>query len=101
MNHTLKDRLLQFTTYQQQDLLAGQEKKAVELTPQLPEVIKVLELVEMERDVPSYRGGVGRHGEYRPEIVRALIAKPVLNRPTTEVLIDRLKVDISFTTLKL
>jgi len=59
----------------------------------LQEVIKVLEFVQRERYVPSYHGCVGRHGECRAEIARAFIAKQMLNLATTEVLIDRLKVD--------
>lgn len=95
MNHTLNDRLLQFTTFLQRDLFAWQEEENLDITPKLQEVIKILEFVQIERYVPSYRGCVGRHGECRPEIARAFVAKQVLNLPTTEALIDRLKVDIS------
>jgi hypothetical protein len=95
MNHTLKDRLLQFTTFLQRELFVCQEAEVAELTPKLQEVIKILEFVEIERWVPSYRGCVGRHGKYRIEIARAFVAKQVLNLPTTEALIERLKVDIS------
>jgi hypothetical protein len=44
--------------------------------------------------VPSYCSCVVRHGQCRPQIARAFIAKQVLNLPTTEALIDRLKVDL-------
>ena len=95
MNHTLNTRLLQFTTYLQRDLFAWQEQEKLDMTPKLLEIIRVLEFVQIERYVPSYRGCIGRHGECRPEIARAFVAKEVLNLPTTEALIDRLKVDIS------
>jgi hypothetical protein len=94
MSYTLKDRLLQFTTLLQRELFAWAEAEERALTSKHQEVIRILELVEIERYVPSYRGCVGRHGQCRLEIARAFIAKQVLNLPTTEALIDRLKVDI-------
>lgn len=72
-----------------------QEEEEIELTPKLLDVINVLEFVEIERFVPSYQGCVGRPGHHRPEIARALVAKAVLNLPTTEALIDRLLQDLS------
>ena len=95
MNHTLKTRLLQFSSLLQKELFAWREEEELVLTPKLQEVIQVLEFVEIERFVPSYRGRVGRHGECRPEIARAFVAKAVLNLTTTEALIDRLRHDIS------
>ena len=95
MNHTLNSRLLQFITFLQRELFAWQEVEKLDITPKLQGVIKVLEFVQIERYVPSYCGCVGRPGECRPEIARAFVAKMVLNLPTTEALIDRLKVDIS------
>ena len=65
------------------------------MTPKLIDVIKVLEFVNIERFVPSCQGFVGRPTEYRSPIARALVAKAVLDLPTTEALIDRLQSDIS------
>ena len=95
MNHTLKTRLLQFTTFLQRELFVWQKEEELEITPKLLDVIHVLEFVQIERYVPSYRGCVGKPGQCRPEIARAFVAKKMLNLPTTEALIERLKVDIS------
>ncbi len=82
---------MQFITFLQCELFAWQEEEKVELTPKLHEVIKILEFVQIERYLPSYRGCVGRPGGYRIEIARAFVAKQVLNLPTTGALIDRVK----------
>ena len=74
--------------------MAWQEAEELAFTSKHQEVIRILEFVEIERYVPSYRGCVGRQSQCRLEIARAFIAKQVLNLPTTEALIDRLKVDI-------
>lgn len=95
MNYTLNSRLLQFSTFLQRELFAWQEEEKLDITPKLQEIIRVLEFVQIERYVPNYRGCVGRHGKCRSEIARAFVAKKVLNLPTTEALIDRLKVDRS------
>jgi hypothetical protein len=95
MSYTLNNRLLQFSTFLQQESFVGQEEEKPDITPKLQEIIRVLEFVQIERYVPSYRGCVGRHGECRPEIARACVAKPGLNLQTTEALIDRLKVERS------
>lgn len=64
----------------------------VELTPSLKQVAAVLEMMEIERLVPDSRG-VGRKPRDRVARARAFVAKATLNLPTTEALMDRLKVD--------
>jgi len=55
-------------------------------------VVTVLELLEIERFLPSY-AGVGRPAKDRVALARAFVAKATLNLPTTEALIDRLHAD--------
>lgn len=57
-------------------------------------VIETLELIEIEKAVQSYSlGARGRPPKNREAVVRALLAKHVLNLPTTGSLIHRLEVD--------
>jgi len=63
------------------------------LTPTLEKVIRVLEFTQIDRFIPSSRGFVGRPPKDRVALARAFVAKAVLDLPTTEALIDRLKVD--------
>lgn len=94
MNTTVTLRLSQFLTLLQTELFPLlREELALEFTPALEKVIRVLELVQVERFVPSRRGGVGAPPKDRWALARAFVAKAVLNVPTTEALIDRLKVD--------
>ena len=56
-------------------------------------MIRVLEFTQVDRFIPSSRGFVGRPPKDRVALARAFVAKAVLDLPTTEALIDRLKVD--------
>ncbi len=49
-------------------------------------------MVQIERFLPSY-AGVGRPARDRVALARAFVAKATLNLPTTDALIDRLRVD--------
>ena len=92
MDTTFKSRLTQFWFHVQEGLfpfLAGMD---VEMTPRLKDVATVLEMMEIERFVPDSRG-VGRPAQDRVALARAFVAKATLNLPTTEALIDRLRVD--------
>jgi len=57
----------------------------VELTPKLKEVATLLEMLQIERFLPDYRG-VGRPSKDRVALARAFIAKATLNLSTTEAL---------------
>jgi Transposase DDE domain/Transposase domain (DUF772) len=96
MNLILNSRLSQFMTNFQEDLWDWPPEDPLILTPKLIDVIRVLELVNMERFVPSSQGRVGRPAEDRSPIARAFVAKAVLDIPTTEALIDRLQSDLSW-----
>jgi len=94
MNTTFTGHISQFLTQLQTELLPVlREDLELELSPALEKVIRVLELVQVERFIPASRGWVGAPPKDRVALARALVAKAVLNLPTTEGLIDRLKVD--------
>lgn len=93
MDTTLKTRLTQFWFHLQEGLFPFLSEMEVEMTPALKRVATVLEMVEIERFLPEYRG-VGRPARDRVALARAFVAKATLNLPTTEALIDRLCVDI-------
>ncbi len=63
------------------------------LSTVLEKVIRMLELVEIERLLPPSHGCVGRPPQDRVAMARAFVAKAVLDLPTTAALIDRLKAD--------
>lgn len=92
MNPTLKSRLTQFWCHVQEGLFPFLAGLDIELTPRLKQVAMVLEMIEIERFLPSYTG-VGRPAKDRVALARAFVAKAVLNLPTTEALIDRLHAD--------
>jgi len=92
MDATLKNRLTQFWCHVQEGLFPFLAEMDIELTPPLKQVVTVLELLEIERFLPSY-AGVGRPAKDRVALARAFVAKATLNLPTTEALIDRLHAD--------
>jgi len=65
------------------------------LTDQQYSVIRVLDLLEIEKFVEGYGGStpVGRPPSDRRAITRAFVSKAVLNLSTTRQLLDRLSVD--------
>jgi hypothetical protein len=96
MDATFSRRISQFLTVLQTDVFPLlRDEMELELSPALEKVIRVLELVQVERLVPSSRGWVGAPRKDRLALARSLVAKAVLNLPTTEALIDRLKVDVA------
>ena len=94
MNTTCKSRLSQFWSHLQHELFPFlREEDHLELSPTLEKVIRVLEFTQVDRFIPSSRGFVGRPPKDRVALARAFVAKAVLDVPTTEALIDRLKAD--------
>ena len=94
MNTTCKSRLSQFWSHLQHELFPFlREEEHWELSPTLEKVIRVLEFTQVDRVIPSSRGFVGRPPKDRVALARAFVAKAVLDLPTTEALIDRLKAD--------
>lgn len=96
MNTTLHTRLTQFWQQIQNNLFPFLNDIDLALTPKLQEVVTVLEMIGVERFLGGYQfSAIGRPCKDRTAIARAFVAKAVLNLPTTEALIDRLKIDIS------
>jgi len=97
MNTILRSRLTQFWQQVQHHLFPFLDEIEVTLTPKVQEVVTILEMLNMERFIESYyaSGFAGRPCKDRLAIARALVVKAVLNLPTTEALLDRLKADIS------
>jgi hypothetical protein len=94
MDTSCKSRLSQFWNHLQHELFPFlREEDHLELSPALEKVIRVLEFTQVDRFIPSSRGFVGRPPKDRVALARAFVAKAVLNLPTTEALIDRLKAD--------
>ena len=94
MDHKLRDRLSQFHTQFQHELVPLTEAcLGARLTPKLEQLLRIWEMVQIERFVPAGRGGVGRPARERAALTRAFVAKAVLGLPTTVALIERLHVD--------
>ena len=94
MDITGKSRLSQFWSHLQHEWFPLlREEDHLALTPALEQVIRVLEFTQIERFIPSSRGCVGRPPPDRVALARAFVAQAVLDLPTTEALVDRLKVD--------
>jgi len=94
MNHKLHARLSQFHTLFQHELVPLTEASlGARLTPKLEQLLRIGEMVQIERFVPAGRGGVGRPARERAALTRAFVAKAVFGLPTTVALIERLHVD--------
>ena len=94
VNLTCKERLTQFWKNIQEVMFPFAAEIDMELTGKLKEVATTLEMVQIERFLPDYRG-VGRPSKDRVALARSFVAKATLDLPTTEALIDRLKSDLS------
>ncbi|MHB1992912.1 transposase [Metallibacterium scheffleri] len=94
MDHKLRARLSQFHTLFQHELVPLTEASLGErLTPKLEQLLRIWEMIQIERFVPAGRGWVGRPARERTALARAFVAKAVLGLPTTVALIERLHVD--------
>src|SRR3990172_4281285 len=69
------------------------EEKIGPLSETQQELIRILELLGLERHVAVCRGGRGRPPKSRIALARAFVAKMVYNMPTTKVLVERLGSD--------
>jgi len=94
MNHALRERLAQFHSQCQHELVPLIEADLGEpLTAPLARLVRILEMIQIERFVPSHRGRVGRPQRDRIALARAFVAKAVLGLSQTCDLIERLQVD--------
>jgi hypothetical protein len=92
----LKQRIASHWEKIQASLFPWLEEELPELTEKQQQLVSVLELVNIDKYVYRYeKGDRGRPLKSRHALVCAFIAKSVFNIPTTAMLIDRLKSDIS------
>jgi hypothetical protein len=71
------------------------QEELPELSKKQQKLVEVLEITQLEAHLPYLGQVVGRPQQNRVCIARAFVAKAVYNMGTTEILIDRLKSDIS------
>jgi len=91
----LHDRLAQGWLNIQDSLFPWLTEELGELTQKQQELVTTLEMIRIEEFILSSYGYPGRPPQDRGAIARAFIAKMVYNMPTTRMLLDRLKTDIS------
>ena len=91
----LHDRLAQGWLNIQGSLFPWLKEELGELTQKQQELVTTLEMIRIEEFIISSYGYPGRPPQDRGPIARAFIAKMVYNMPTTRILLDRLKTDIS------
>ena len=98
MNTTLSPVTVQRFVALQGDLIALVEKDFCAISPKLEQLIRVMEISQIELMVHSDQGysqtrGVGQPESDRCAIACAFLAKTVLNLITTRALIERLQMD--------
>jgi hypothetical protein len=86
-------QLTQFLRVMQGFLFPKLEEALGPLTDKMRQLVAVLELVQIETLVGPWHGGVGRPALHERAIVRAFVAKTVLNLNSTRQLLDRLQSD--------
>jgi len=91
----LHDTLAQTWFNIQTSLFPWLSEELGELTDKQQELVTTLEMIRIEEFILSSYGYPGRPPEDRGAIARAFVAKMVYNMPTTRILLDRLKTDIS------
>src|SRR3569832_201403 len=91
----LSARLSQYWDKIQGTLFPWLEEELDPLTEKQQQLITILEVVRIEKYVPTYFGCEGRPQKTRPGIARAYIAKMVYNFDTTLQLLERLQSDKS------
>ena len=95
MQLTVSKLLNQFQRIMQGVLFPTLEEQLGPLSDKHQQLVSVLGLVGIETLVGPWSGGVGRPAKHRRAIVRAFVAKAVLNLNSTRQLLDRLSVDVA------
>ena len=94
--HHMRNTLSQYWNKIQGNLFPTLEEELPPLTQKQQQFISILEMTRIEEFVPAFcQGYRGRPIKNRKAIACAFIAKAVYNIPTTTMLIDRLRSDIS------
>lgn len=94
MNQTL-DKLYNVQLHFQTTLFPHAKQELGFLTSFQQKFIEVLEISQIDSFIPYVGKRACRPTKSRMALVRAFIAKAVYNMPTTQILIDRLKSDLS------
>jgi hypothetical protein len=95
MQLTVSVLLNQFQRIMQGVLFPTLEEQLGPLSDKHRQLVSVLGLIGIEMLVGPWSGGVGRPAKHRRAIVRAFVAKAVLNLNSTRQLLDRLSVDVA------
>jgi hypothetical protein len=93
MRSTLRQQLSHFEHLLQSDLFGLVEAEAGPLSGTARRLIATLEMIPLERFIPSARGWNGRPAKDRYAIASAFVAKAVYNFPETRDLLERLASD--------
>ena len=94
MNTAAREGLTQFHRRFQHELVPLVESDLGQpLTPALERLLRLWEMIEIERFVPASRGLVGRPPVERAALARAFVAKAALGLTQTSDLVERLNAD--------
>src|SRR5664279_4270671 len=77
MKLTLRQQITQFARILQSDLFPVLEEELGELVGSAKRLVATLEMIPLERFIPSSRGWAGRPSKDRREIARAFVAKAI------------------------
>ncbi len=95
MQLTVSGLLNQFQRIMQGVLFPTLQEPWGPLTDQHRQLVSVLGLIQIERLLGGWSGGVGRPSRHRRAMARAFVAKAGFNLHSTRQWLDRLSVDIS------
>lgn len=93
MKLTLREQLRRFSHLLQSALFPVLEEEVGELSETARHLVAILELLPLDRFIPSSRGWSGRPPRNRHAIASAFVAKAVYNLPRTSDLLERLGSD--------
>ena len=93
MKLTLRQQITQFAQVLQNELFPVLQEELGELTAPAKRLLATLEMIPLERFVPSSRGWIGRPSKDRLAIARAFVAKAVYGFSFTSQLLDALQRD--------
>jgi len=93
MKLTLREQLSRFSHLLQSALFPTLESEVGELSETARRLVAILELIPLDRFIPSSRGWNGRPQRNRQAIASAFVAKAVYNLPRTSDLLERLSSD--------
>ena len=93
MRSTLRQQLRHFEHLLQNELFGLVEAETGPLTDTAKRLIATLEMIPLDRFIPSARGWNGRPAKDRYAIASAFVAKAVYNFPETRDLLERLASD--------